>query len=239
MINQYLAQCYNDLKDHKRDLGNYVTKDGGGKKVASYMGELIESFKTVRQKQDGNLQKIGTGLDYISEILTLQQSYAAEEQETKQKTNFNLLVKDAVKMQYSSIDKRKIILTLDLENNVPGLVIEKNKLMQVMVNLIKNSSDAITQLDEIEESGTGPEENWIKINTSFSDSKIKFLISDSGIGIEQDKLDKIFEFGVSTKGSSGFGLSYCKMFVEANKGTIEIESPGKGKGATVRAMFEI
>jgi PAS domain S-box-containing protein len=241
-INNFLAQCYNELKDHKQDLGRYVTKNARGKKIASFMGELIESFKTARKKQDEKLEKIGTGLDYVSEILTLQQSYSSKKQGTKQKTNFNFLVKDSIRMQQTSIDKRNITLTTDLGKNIPELIIEKNKLMQVVVNLIKNSCDAITQLselDEFKEPDTRQKENWINIDTSFSDSKknIQLKISDSGIGVEKDKLNKIFEFGVSTKGSSGVGLYYCKSFVEANDGTLTFESQGQGKGATVTIEF--
>jgi signal transduction histidine kinase len=244
-INQYLTQCYNDFKNHKQDLGSYVTKDERGKKVAVYMGELIEAFETERQKQDEKFLKIETGLDYISEILSLQQSYSSAKLGTKQKINFNFLVKDSIKMQQSSIDKRNITLTEEFQDNIPELVIEKNKLMQVMVNLIKNACDAITQLNE---SDTEQKENFINITTSFSDNtssdstsdkKIKFIITDSGVGVEEDKLNKIFEFGVSTKGSSGFGLYYCRTFVESNNGTLKVESHGKDGGTTFIMEFRI
>jgi signal transduction histidine kinase len=47
-----------------------------------------------------------------------------------------------------------------------------------------------------------------------------------------------FEFGKSFKGSSGVGLYYCRMFVEANRGELSITSPGKEKGTTVRITFD-
>ena len=47
-----------------------------------------------------------------------------------------------------------------------------------------------------------------------------------------------FEFGKSFKESSGVGLYYCRMFVEANRGELSLTSPGKEKGTTVRITFD-
>ena len=234
-INLYLTQCYDDLEAHKQDLGRYVTENDRGKKVAEYMGELIESFETARLDLDKKLGIISTGLDYVSEILTIQQSYSSGKQGTKEKIQFNLLVQDAIKMQQSSIDQCKIILSTDFAKNIPDTLIEKNKLMQVLVNFIKNSCDSITQLKELNNSNG--KDFFLNISTYYSgtepDKKIILEISDSGIGVEIEQLEKIFEFGVSTKGSSGFGLYYCKSFVESNNGSLRIESKGIGQGATV------
>lgn len=232
-INQYLAQCYTDLKEHQHNLTEYVTIDDRGKRVASYLGELIDSFEKARNRQNEILQKIDTGFNYVSDILTLQQSYSSGVHEMKQSTNFNSLVKDSIKMQQSALEKRNITVIENFQNNIPNIVIEKNKFLQMVVNLIKNASDAITQLHS---SDTQQKEPFIRITTSFDDSisekKIRLSILDSGIGIEENKLDTIFDFGISTKGSSGFGLYYCKSFLEANEGTITVESPGAGQGAT-------
>lgn len=242
-INQYLIQCYNDFKDHKQDLSNYVTQDERGRKVAAYMGELIDSFETARVNQDKTLSNIEAGIDYISEILTLQQAYSAEKQETKQKTYFNSLVQDSIKMQQSSIDKHNPTLTTNFAKNIPAMTIEKNKLIQVVVNFIKNSCESIAQFNALEDAGFSRTKHFIKITSCFSDissnKKIILKISDSGIGVEKKEIDRIFEFGVSTKGSSGFGLYYCKTFVESNNGSLRIKSPGFGKGAMIIMEFNV
>jgi signal transduction histidine kinase len=63
-------------------------------------------------------------------------------------------------------------------------------------------------------------------------------IADSGIGIDPAFVPQVFKFGKSSKGSTGFGLHYCKIFVEANNGALSISSPGRGKGATIAVEFE-
>ncbi|MEA3361128.1 MAG: ATP-binding protein [Thermodesulfobacteriota bacterium] len=103
----------------------------------------------------------------------------------------------------------------------------------MIVNFIKNSYEAIDELND------DNKDKVISFRSFANDGQIGFEITDSGIGIEQEEISNIFEFGKSSKGSSGFGLTYCRMFVEANKGAMEISSPGKGKGATVRVEFDL
>ncbi len=234
-INEYLAKCYNDLKSKKDQLGTYVTVDAKGKKIASYMGELIGSLEDIRKNQSMILMDMNAGLEYVSEILTLQQAYSADKNEVKQKSNFNALVQDAVKMQRPAIEKRDIILQLDLEPLMPELIIEKSKLMQVIVNLIKNSCDAIDEYENFNQT----HKKWIAIKTYTKDAYAVLKISDSGIGIENEELADVFKFGVSSKGSSGFGLYYCRSFIESNNGTIAIESQGPKMGSTTTIKFDL
>ncbi len=226
-VSGYLEKCYLALNEHIGDLKDYVNEDPRGKEVFSYMGKLVDSLKERVREQESITRKIDGAVSYISEILTLQQAYAASEQETKERTDLNLLIKDAILMQTGPLEKRGIIVRKDLAPNLPKLLIDKNRLMQVIVNFIKNSYEAIDELND------SNKEKWIAFKSFSREGSVWLEITDSGIGIEPDEIETIFEFGKSHKGSSGFGLYYCKMFVEANNGTLTINSPGRGKGAMV------
>ena len=102
--------------------------------------------------------------------------------------------------------------------------------MQVVVNLIKNSYEAMDGLQ-----GDAP---FLAVRTFTTAGHVGLEVRDSGIGVEPERIGRIFEFGESGKGSSGFGLYYCSMFVEANMGKLDFISDGPGKGATVRLTFE-
>jgi signal transduction histidine kinase len=82
-------------------------------------------------------------LAYISEILSLQQTYASREQEVKELVDLNDLMDDAIRMQLGAMEKRRIIVKKQFDDSVPKLLIDKNRLMQVIVNFIKNSYEAI------------------------------------------------------------------------------------------------
>lgn len=107
-----------------------------------------------------------------------------------------------------------------------------HSLMQVVMNLFKNACEAVMALgDEV----TLKKE--INICIYHHQKKPCLEIRDSGIGITADKIDTIFKSGVSGKGSTGFGLHYCKTWLDANGGRISIESDGKNKGCLLRIVF--
>lgn len=229
-ILQFLFQTYDELAGHRNDLTYYVTTDPRGMEVAEYMGSLIKALEVHQKKTDAIIHAVSAGIDYVAEILSLQTAYAPDRNEMKERVDLNRVVEDALKIQENSILKRNIRLEKSLASDLPRILIEKNKLMQVIINLIKNSFDAIDE-------GGEKKKNKIKVLTYMMENRVGLKISDTGTGIEKEKLKEIFEFGVSTKGSSGFGLYYCKNFVAANNGTLELESPGPGKGAAAVMEF--
>ena len=231
-LSHYLRQCYEDLAVHKQDLTTYVNAHPRGIKVAEYMGRLIDDLETERKKAAVILGNATTAIEYVSEVLSLQRSYAPGSLEMKEKVRLNQLVKDALKIQKTTISANNIKLVKKLAPELPLFSIEKNKLMQVVINFIKNSCDAIGENQEIGE-------HRITISTAFEDQKISLMIADTGCGVDADNLKDIFEFGISTKGSSGFGLYYCKSFVEANNGVLTLTSPGRNLGATVTMAFSL
>jgi PAS domain S-box-containing protein len=230
---EYLEKCILDLNAHMDDLQQYVQADERGRQVFGYMTTLIDALKKIDRQRGDKLRKLDEGITYISEVLTLQQAYAANSCENKERIDLNSLLADAVRMQNGALEKRDIKIVQEFNRQAPQLIIDKNRLMQVIVNIIKNGYEAI----DLQADGTGVKDMAVK---SFAENgQIGFSISDSGIGLAPGVADDVFEFGHSSKGSSGFGLYYCRMFVEANGGNMELTSPGSGKGAAVTVSFPV
>ncbi|MGD2124454.1 MAG: HAMP domain-containing sensor histidine kinase [Desulfobacteraceae bacterium] len=223
----YLESCYLDLSEHAPDVQRYVNDDPKGKEVFSYMGKLINFLKKHADEKAMAVNKIHGAVTYISDILTLQQSYAAKEREIKEQTDLNHLIGHALHMQGIALEKRGIVVKKDLQSDLPKVLIDKGRLMQALVNFIKNSYEAI---DELEDES---EQRVITLKTFADNGQVCIQITDTGVGLKPNDTGAMFEFGKSHKGSSGVGLYYCKMFIEANRGTVTITSPGKGKGTTV------
>ena len=234
--NQYLLECYNDLTKQKDNLTEYVTKNTRGIQVSKYMGSLIESLESQRFQIDTITDKIAAGIEYVAQILSLQSAYAPGKKETKEKVNLNLLVEDALKIQESTISKSNIVLEKSLLSGISRFLTDKNKLMQVIINLIKNSCDAIDENPRVK---TDEKAHMISVSTYQAGGKIGLKLSDTGCGVEKERLKEIFDFGISSKGSSGFGLYYCKSFIETASGTLTLESQGAGKGSTVFVEFPV
>jgi signal transduction histidine kinase len=196
------------------------------------MGELIHSLDDHDKKQFDMLGRMDAALSYISQILTLQQDYASGSQEIKEQVDLNDLLEDAIRLQMGTLEKRGISIKRNYSETLPKFLIDKNRLMQVIVNLIKNSCEAI----DLQQSGPG--EKVIDIKTFEQGDQLGFEIVDNGIGIDPADIDTIFDLGKSRKGSSGFGLYYCKMFVEKSNGKLIFFSRGPGKGASVSIAFD-
>ncbi len=227
----FLKECYADLAAHKDDLSHYVAEDERGIQVAEYLGKLIEELEIKYAKTESVVESISAGVAYVAEILSLQNAYAPGRNELKEWINLNDLIKDALKIQESSLAKRKIMVEQKLDDRPLRLLIEKNKLMQVLVNFIKNSCDAMD-----ENKSTSNHKLLVLSDRKGSDIVIKIV--DTGCGIEAERLEEVFELGTSSKGTSGFGLYYCKTFIEENHGSIVLESKGKDNGASVTIRFE-
>lgn len=231
-VMDYLEKCYRDLDARKEELTDYVARDKRGREVYGLMGELIETLSEKRRKHLNRLSTINNAISYISEILILQQAYTARAVDSQQMVNLNLLIEDALQMQVSSLEKRQIRLSKHLEKDLPELSINKSRLLQVIINIIKNGYEAIDELNL-------PDNRMISVKSFQEADGIGFEITDTGIGVDPADISQLFEFGQSGKGSTGIGLYYCKAFAEKYGGRLTFESEGKGKGATVRMVFPL
>ena len=227
----YLEKSYAELCDHIDSLGTFIRENTRGQKVFAYLGELIDSLKEFQANLHLNVDKMQTSLDYVGNILSLQQTYAPGEKEIRQMTDLNTLIESALQMQAGALDKRGIAIDRDLQGDLRELPIDRNRMVQVLVNLIKNAYEAI---DARPETGA-PGQIHVK---SYSDrGRIIVEITDSGIGIDPGRIEEILELGKSRKGSTGLGLYYCKMFMQNNNGMLAFDSPGSGQGTTFKLVF--
>ena len=228
----YLEKCYHDLNANIADLNAYVNADPRGREIFSYMGELIAAVQAKENRNADALQKMDRAISYVSEILVMQQSYTASEEEFRESVDLNALIDDALQIQIGSLERKGIVVEQELAVHLPRVLIDKNRLMQVLVNLLKNGSEALESLAPDNRKKT------IRITTFAVDGHVGFEIEDNGIGLDRDNIDHIFDFGKSYQRSTGLGLYYCKMFVEDNGGTLKISSSEGGQGTTVRATFK-
>ena len=229
----YLEKSYAELTAHRDHLNVYVQDDPRGREVFAYIGELITSLKQFRTNFHHDLEKMDTSLNYVSDILSLQQNYEPGQRENRRRTNVNALIETALKMQLDNMKNRGITVSKDLEVGLPELLIDQNRFVQVLTNVIKNACKAIDAHKETD----APKR--IQLKTASNKDRITIEIKDSGIGIAPDQIQQLFEPGISKKGSQGFGLHYSKMFMQSNNGQVLLETHGIGHGATVKLIFNL
>ena len=120
---------------------------------------------------------------------------------------------DQIHIQYLSYFKQKEI-NFNINQNWDGTVNwDKNKILQALMNLLQNSFDAT------------PQSGSVKIDITNNDNIIEVIVSDTGLGIPEDKLSKIFNLYYTTKAKgTGLGLSITQRIIYQHNGIVSVES---------------
>lgn len=171
--------------------------------------------------------------NYIEEIIHLQMHYA-KLRITPERVDVNIVINDSLKMMDDLIKKNNILVETKL-NQVPAVLISETNLLQILINLIKNSCEAMV--------GSDISPRLLKISTKQSQSEsgvVELSVVDTGCGFTPEMKESLFSFGYSTKRkSSGFGLHSCANYLIANNGSIEASSAGTGKGAQFTIRLQV
>ncbi len=186
---------------------------------------------TIREEFDHaitKLSRISSQHEHIEGIIGLQMRYA-KLLGSHEEVDLNLVIEDALKMLNETIKNRGIEVKKKLAE-IPLIKIEQAKVIQIVINLIKNGYEAMDMAEL--------PERCLTISTSIEHQQVVLSIKDTGCGFTPEESEKIFQFGFTTKGSgSGFGLHSCANFMTANNGSLTASSPGKGQGAEFIAKF--
>lgn len=125
----------------------------------------------------------------------------------------------------NEIEDLRIHIEIKSEKSLPTMMGDVDLLKQLYFNLIKNSMEAMD--------GGGA----ISISALFDDNCVKISISDTGCGIDQDEINRIFEPYFTTKTDGhGLGMMICREIVKSHGGSISISSK-KGEGTSVAISF--
>jgi hypothetical protein len=120
----------------------------------------------------------------------------------------------------ASLEESNIRLECDLEEAVPSLMLDPDQIKQVLLALLHNAIDSM------------PGGGVLRVSTAASDDFLRIKVSDTGVGIEKDKLDKVFDAFFTTKSrGSGLGLNIASQIIANHKGSIYVESEA-GVGST-------
>ena len=137
------------------------------------------------------------------------------------------LINHAVALISTEAQKKQIEVTVDIAPDLPALEADPDKIKQVLLNILLNSLAAMNK------------EGKISINVMPQKNNIAVIISDTGAGIEQTDLPRIYDpYFTSKPAGSGLGLAVVQKIMEAHGGTIKIQS-AIGKGTTAFLNFPL
>jgi signal transduction histidine kinase len=137
----------------------------------------------------------------------------------------NELIDDVLTMNAPALDATGFQILRELDESIPLLALDRHKLMQILVNLVRNARHALAD--------AGLPEPCLTVRTKLEDhARLRITVADNGIGIPRENLTRIFEHGFTTrKTGHGFGLHSCAVTAQEMGGSLRVASAGPGQGA--------
>jgi C4-dicarboxylate-specific signal transduction histidine kinase len=158
--------------------------------------------------------------DLIARIRTL----ATKSSSTKEPVNLNQAIQDAIGLIQDEVWRKGVKLRTDLANDLSPVMGDRVQLQQVLLNLIKNGVEAMITVEE--------RARELVIKTQNDEDQVRVEVQDSGIGLDEEIMQKIFEAFYSTKPEGmGMGLSISRSIVENHGGRLRA-TPNDGPGVT-------
>ena len=134
------------------------------------------------------------------------------------------LVEDAFRMNTGAMERHHVNVIRDYPDK-PVVLIEKHKVLQILVNLIRNAKYACDD--------SGRQDKQIILRVANGNGSIKIAVIDNGVGIPAENMTRIFNYGFTTrKEGHGYGLHSGALAAKEIGGNLTAFSEGPGRGAT-------
>ncbi len=190
-----------------------IVLDGSSGPVNSEQKDFLETAKR-------NLDRLAR---LINDVLDLQKLEAGKIVFRMEQGDINSVVKEVVQIMEPVTREKKLRLTVETDNNLPAINFDRDKIIQVLVNLVNNAVKFT-------------EEGGITIKTAVVNNSIQVSVKDTGFGVKKSDISKLFQQfvqletnGIRKTGGTGLGLAISKEIILKHRGKIWAESePEKG-----------
>jgi signal transduction histidine kinase len=211
------------IQEHRTDIGAFFTADPKGQRVPDFIARLAAAMEAERHRLLGETDDLMKKVGHIKEIVAMQQSYAKVAGVIEDLPVITLL-EDALRINEGAFLRDGIRVCREFEQ-APVVRVDKHKVLQILVNLLRNAKYAMTT------SETGDKVLTLGVGRDGG-SHVKVTVRDNGVGIAPENLTRIFAHGFTTKKDGhGFGLHSGALAAREMGGSLQAFSDGPGTGA--------
>jgi two-component system NtrC family sensor kinase len=200
--------------------------------IVTYSHLLLEK-DICDQPTTQNIQKIVTQANRCRDIIRGLLDFSRQRKPDKTLSDINSIITEGISLVENQALFQNIQISMNLDQNLPKVVIDPSQIVRVFINLIVNAAEAM-------------EGNGKLTITSLTDAHkgcIEVDVADTGSGIPAENYDKIFDPFFTTKETGhgvGLGLAISYGIIKEHKGSISVESKvGKGTTFTVRLPIAV
>lgn len=217
------------LEEQRGRLGEFFTNDPRGRQIPGYLAALAEHFGNEQSAVMQELEQLLKHIEHIKQIVAMQQNYA-KVSGVSETVNPSQLIDDAIHLNAAAFTRQDVQLKCEFET-VPMIQTEKHRVLQILVNLIRNAKYAL------DESKREDKVLTIKLGKNGGEH-VKIQVIDNGVGIPPENLTRIFGHGFTTRRNGhGFGLHSSAIAIKELGGSLTAHSEGVGQGATFTLLL--
>lgn len=160
-----------------------------------------------------------------AEVITRLRALFSKKDATTESVDLNEATREVIALSLSKLQRNRVILRLELADDLSPVTGDRVQLQQVILNLLLNASDAMSGVDD--------RPRQLVINTERDQGdRVRLTVQDAGVGFDPQGVDRLFEAFYTTKsGGMGIGLSVSRSIIESHQGRLWA-SPNDGPGAT-------
>jgi PAS domain S-box-containing protein len=237
------------LRRARAELGRVTRKMAMGEIVASIAHEIKQPLTAISANSSAGLRwlasatpdiervrailkRIGNDTQHASEVIDSIRSIFKNEGQAKTLQDVNELICEALTLVRVEVDTQRVSICPELSAELPRVPGNRVQLRQVMVNLIMNAVDAMSAVTN--------RARVLRIKTEEHKlDGVLIAVEDSGIGIEPQNLDRIFDAFFTTKSDGmGMGLSICRSIIESHDGRLSV-APAQPHGSIFQVSLPI
>ncbi len=212
------------MRQRESELGPFFTADPKGQKLLPYLEQLATHLVADQAGGLQELEGLDKNIEHIKDIVTVQQN-SAKFAGLIEPLIVTELVEDALRMNASSLERHGVEVKRDIEAGLPMAFADRHKVLQILVNLVRNAKQACDASNALDRA--------ITISARNGGATVKIAISDTGVGIAPENMNRVFNHGFTTrKDGHGFGLHNAALFAKEMGGCLRVASDGPGLGAT-------
>ena len=160
-----------------------------------------------------------------SELIMRLRALFSKKESTTEPVDLNEATKEVIALSLSELQRNRVILRPEFADDLPVVTGDRVQLQQVILNLLKNASDAMRTVND--------RPRQLRIRTQRgTDDQVRLTVQDVGVGLDPQAMDRLFQAFYTTKNDGmGIGLSVSRSIIERHHGRLWAE-PNDGPGAT-------
>jgi PAS domain S-box-containing protein len=218
-----LSKAAELLREQAGRLPSFFAEDPRGQQLPTYLLAFSEQLTQERAALLEEVRSLSDSLEHIKAVVSMQQQHARSGGLVEQ-VPVPRLVDDALHLHAVSFERLGIQVKREFAP-VPPLMVDRHKLLQILLNLLSNARHALLESRQQDKQLT------IRVEQGPGE-RLRIAVEDNGVGIAPEHLPRLFTQGFTTKKTGhGFGLHISALTAEEMGGALTCASPGPGLGA--------